>query len=168
MATSAAGRRATPPATIWSSARIGAATAGRRREGFPVVDVVHALHLSHPAVRPRRDAERRQGPVRLSGASVSKFLERSAAAPAPLVDFPAISTELIKAGFFEYLDFALQFIPADPARPRSAPSSLGLASGRTRLSPSRICQPTTGRRSRWAWLRAISRLSSTWRRSCTT
>ena len=32
--------------------------------------------------------------------------------PAPTIDFPKIDKELVKTNFFEYLDFALQFAPA--------------------------------------------------------
>jgi hypothetical protein len=37
-----------------------------------------------------------------------------AAPAAPAIDFPKIDKQMVKANFFEYLDFALQFAPAGP------------------------------------------------------
>ncbi|MBF7730554.1 DUF1254 domain-containing protein [Pseudomonas sp. N040] len=45
---------------------------------------------------------------------LSAYLQQPAAAAAPKVDFPAIDRDLAKQKFFEYLDFALQFIPPSP------------------------------------------------------
>jgi hypothetical protein len=46
---------------------------------------------------------------------LSAYLDKPAPAAVQSVDFPAVSTELVKSNFFEYLDFALQFAPASPA-----------------------------------------------------
>ncbi len=45
---------------------------------------------------------------------LSAYLRQPAPAPAPVLDFPVISRDLMKDRFFEYLDFALQFAPAGP------------------------------------------------------
>jgi hypothetical protein len=60
---------------------------------------------------------------------LSAFLGQPAPAPAALVDFPKIDRELAKKNFFEYLDFALQFIPPSaaekPLRARLASIGIG-------------------------------------------
>ncbi len=45
---------------------------------------------------------------------LSAFLGQSAPTAAPVVNFPAASAEIDKTGFFEVLDFVLQFAPAGP------------------------------------------------------
>ena len=45
---------------------------------------------------------------------LSAFLKRPAPAAAPAIDFPNIDKELVKTGFFDYLDFLLQFAPPMP------------------------------------------------------
>lgn len=44
---------------------------------------------------------------------LSAYLGEPAPPPAPKIDFPKIDKDLVKANFFEYLDFALQFAPAE-------------------------------------------------------
>src|SRR2546430_1214929 len=44
--------------------------------------------------------------------TLSSYLKQPAPPPAPAIDFPKIDKELVKTNFFEYLDFALQFAPA--------------------------------------------------------
>ena len=44
--------------------------------------------------------------------TLSAYLNQPAPAVAPTIDFPKIDKELVKKNFFEYLDFALQFAPA--------------------------------------------------------
>jgi hypothetical protein len=44
---------------------------------------------------------------------LSSYLKQPAPPPAPAVDFPKIDKELVKTNFFEFLDFALQFAPAE-------------------------------------------------------
>jgi len=46
--------------------------------------------------------------------TLSAYLKKPAPAAAPPVNFPKIDKDLVKTGFFEYLDFALQFAPATP------------------------------------------------------
>jgi hypothetical protein len=45
---------------------------------------------------------------------LSAFLKRPAPPAAPAINFPKIDKELIKTGFFDYLDFMLQFAPPMP------------------------------------------------------
>jgi hypothetical protein len=45
---------------------------------------------------------------------LSAYLKQPAPAAAPAINFPKINKEMAKTGFFEYLDFALQFAPAGP------------------------------------------------------
>ncbi len=45
---------------------------------------------------------------------LSAFLKQPAPPPAPVINFPKINKEMVKTGFFDYLDFALQFAPAGP------------------------------------------------------
>ncbi len=44
--------------------------------------------------------------------TLSAYLKQPAPPPAPAIDFPKIDKELVKTNFFDYLDFALQFAPA--------------------------------------------------------
>ena len=45
---------------------------------------------------------------------LSAYLKQPAPPPAPAIDFPKIDKEMVKTGFFDYLDFALQFAPPGP------------------------------------------------------
>jgi hypothetical protein len=45
---------------------------------------------------------------------LSSFLGTAPPPAAPAINFPKIDKELVKSNFFEYLDFALQFAPAQP------------------------------------------------------
>ena len=45
---------------------------------------------------------------------LSAYLKQPAPPAAPEITFPKIDKELVKTGFFQYLDFALQFAPAGP------------------------------------------------------
>lgn len=45
--------------------------------------------------------------------TLSGYLNQPPPRPAPAIDFPKIDKELVKTSFFEYLDFALQFAPAE-------------------------------------------------------
>jgi hypothetical protein len=44
--------------------------------------------------------------------TLSAYLNQPAPPAAPAIDFPKVDKELVKKNFFEYLDFALQFAPA--------------------------------------------------------
>ena len=44
--------------------------------------------------------------------TLSQFLKQLSPLAAPTIDFPKFDKELVKTHFFEYLDFALQFAPA--------------------------------------------------------
>lgn len=64
---------------------------------------------------------------------LSAYLSQPAPAAAPAIDFPKINKELVKTGFFEYLDFALQFAPAGPEEKeiREKLAKIGVGPGKT-------------------------------------
>jgi hypothetical protein len=64
---------------------------------------------------------------------LSAYLNQSAPPPAPTIDFPKIDKELVKTNFFEYLDFALQFAPAEPNEKeiRAKLARIGVGAGKT-------------------------------------
>jgi hypothetical protein len=64
---------------------------------------------------------------------LSAFLKQTAPPPAPEIAFPPFSAELAKEGFFEFLDFALQFAPARPneAAIREQLAQIGVGPGKT-------------------------------------
>jgi hypothetical protein len=64
---------------------------------------------------------------------LSAYLKQPAPPAAPAIDFPKADAELAKKGFFEYLDFALQFAPAAPEERgiREKLASIGVGAGKT-------------------------------------
>jgi hypothetical protein len=72
---------------------------------------------------------------------LSRYLNQPAPPAAPAVNFPKINSEMVKTGFFDYLDFALQFAPAGPEEKdiRAKLARLGIGAGKkfdfTALSP---------------------------------
>jgi hypothetical protein len=64
---------------------------------------------------------------------LSAFLKQPAAPAAPKIDFLPASTKGIKANFYEYLDFALQFVPPSPEANdvRAKLASIGVGPGKT-------------------------------------
>lgn len=64
---------------------------------------------------------------------LSAFLKQPAPPAAPQIDFPKIDKEMVKTGFFEYLDFALRFAPAGPEEKeiRAKLASIGVGPGKT-------------------------------------
>jgi hypothetical protein len=64
---------------------------------------------------------------------LSAFLNQPAPPPAPTIDFPKIDKEMVKTGFFEYLDFALQFAPPGPEEKtiREKLARIGVGAGKT-------------------------------------
>jgi hypothetical protein len=63
---------------------------------------------------------------------LSAYLGQPAPPPAPAIDFPKIDKEMVKTGFFDYLDFALQFAPAGPEEKeiREKLSRIGVGPGK--------------------------------------
>jgi hypothetical protein len=63
---------------------------------------------------------------------LSTFLKQPAPRTAPTINFPKINKELAKTGFFNYLDFQLQFAPAGPEEKeiRAKLASLGIGAGK--------------------------------------
>src|ERR1700760_1865318 len=65
--------------------------------------------------------------------TLSAYLKQSAPPPAPAIDFPKIDKELVKKNFFDYLDFALQFAPAQENENeiRAQLARIGVGPGKT-------------------------------------
>ena len=63
---------------------------------------------------------------------LSAYLGQPAPAAAPAINFPKINAEMVKTGFFDYLDFALQFAPATPeeAAIRAKLARIGVGPGK--------------------------------------
>ena len=63
---------------------------------------------------------------------LSEYLSQPAPPVAPVVSFPKINAEMVKTGFFDYLDFALQFAPAGPEEKeiRAKLARLGIGAGK--------------------------------------
>jgi hypothetical protein len=64
---------------------------------------------------------------------LSAFLNQPAPPAAPAIDFPKIDKAMLKTGFFDYLDFALQFAPAGPEEQaiRAKLARIGIGAGKT-------------------------------------
>jgi hypothetical protein len=64
---------------------------------------------------------------------LSVYLKQPAPPAAPAINFPKINNEMVKTGFFGYLDFALQFAPSGPEEKaiRAKLASLGVGVGKT-------------------------------------
>jgi hypothetical protein len=64
---------------------------------------------------------------------LSAYLKQPAPPATPEVNFPKINKELVKTGFFDYLDFSLQFAPAGPEEKeiREKLARLGIGAGKT-------------------------------------
>ena len=65
--------------------------------------------------------------------TLSTYLNQPPPPPAPAIDFPKIDKELVKTNFFEYLDFALQFAPAEANETeiRAQLARIGIGPGKT-------------------------------------
>ena len=63
---------------------------------------------------------------------LSAYLKQPAPPAAPAIDFPKIDKELVKTGFFDYLDFALQFAPPGPEEKeiRAKLARIGVGAGK--------------------------------------
>ncbi len=64
---------------------------------------------------------------------LSAFLKTTTPPAAPPVQFPRFDKELVKTGFFEFLDFALQFAPPGPEEQavRARLARIGIGPGKT-------------------------------------
>ena len=64
---------------------------------------------------------------------LSAYLKQPAPPAAPTINFPKINKELAKTGFFDYLDFSLQFAPPGPEEKdiREQLARLGIGAGKT-------------------------------------
>jgi hypothetical protein len=65
--------------------------------------------------------------------TLSAFLKQAPPPGAPAIDFPKIDKKLAKTNFFEYLDFALQFAPAEANEKdiRAKLARIGIGPGKT-------------------------------------
>jgi hypothetical protein len=65
--------------------------------------------------------------------TLSAYLKQPPPPPAPVIDYPKIDKELVKTNFFEYLDFSLQFAPAqaNEAEIRAQLAHIGIGPGKT-------------------------------------
>jgi hypothetical protein len=65
--------------------------------------------------------------------TLSAYLKQPATTAAATIDFPKIDKELVKTNFFEYLDFALQFAPAqeNAKEIRAQLARIGVGPGKT-------------------------------------
>ena len=65
--------------------------------------------------------------------TLSAYLKQPPPPPAPAINFPKIDTELVKTNFFDYLDFALQFAPAQENEKeiRAQLARIGVGPGKT-------------------------------------
>jgi hypothetical protein len=65
--------------------------------------------------------------------TLSAYLKQPATTAAATIDFPKIDKELAKTNFFDYLDFALQFAPAqeNEKEMRAQLASIGIGPGKT-------------------------------------
>jgi hypothetical protein len=63
---------------------------------------------------------------------LSRYLKQPAPPAAPAVNFPNINADMVKTGFLDYLDFALQFAPAGPEEKeiRAKLARLGIGAGK--------------------------------------
>src|SRR5271156_544572 len=64
---------------------------------------------------------------------LSAYLHQPAPPAAPAIDFPKINDKMVKTGFFQYLDFALQFAPPGPEEEaiRAKLARIGVGAGKT-------------------------------------
>jgi len=64
---------------------------------------------------------------------LSAYLKQAAPPAPPTINFPKIDKDRVKTGFFEYLDFALQFAPAGPEEKaiRAKLASIGIGAAKT-------------------------------------
>jgi hypothetical protein len=64
---------------------------------------------------------------------LSAYPKQPAPPAPPTINFPKIDKEMVKTGFFDYLDFSLQFAPAGPEEKaiRAKLTRLGIGAGKT-------------------------------------
>ena len=64
---------------------------------------------------------------------LSAYLHQPAPPPAPAINFPPITADMVKTNFFQYLDFALQFAPPGPEEIeiRARLARIGIGAGKT-------------------------------------
>jgi len=84
---------------------------------------------------------------------LSAYLHQPAPPPAPAINFPKVNSEMVKTGFFDYLDFALQFAPAGPEEKsiRAKLARIGVGTGKAfdfkQLSPTQQAAVGAGMKS---------------------
>jgi hypothetical protein len=95
----------------------------------PFTMAVYRTQLFNPADMPNVE----QVQAGYKAEPLSAFLKQPAPPAAPKIDFLPASSEKIKDNFFEYLDFALQFVPesAESKDVRARLATIGLGPGKT-------------------------------------
>ena len=124
--------------------------AAGHQEGVPLEHRVLARHLPHPALQPRRHAQRREGAGRLQGAAAVGVPEAAGAAGRAGDRLPEDRQGdwSRPTSSSTWTSRCSSRRPA-PRKKRSAPSSPASASARARSSTSRTCRSSTRRPSCW-------------------
>ena len=131
--TSAAAPPAMKPAITWWSAPTGRARPRRHQEGVPFHHAVLAGGLSAPSSSTRTTCRTWSRSRPATRCSRSPRISSSPRRPRPRRSISRkINKEMVKTGFFEYLDFALQFAPAGPEEKeiRAKLARIGIGAGK--------------------------------------
>lgn len=99
------------------------------RSSTPFSLALFRTQLFHPKDMP--NVEKVQAGYKVQ--PVSSYLKQPAPAAAPKIDFLPASSEKVKQNFFEYLDFALQFVPpsSEDNAVRTRLARIGIGAGKT-------------------------------------
>ena len=121
------------PATTWWSGRIGRAQRRRDQEGVQSSTLFSLAAYRTQLFDPDDIDNVKKVQAGYKVQTLSAFLKQPALAAAAAIDFPKIDKELVKTNFFEYLDFALQFAPAQENEKeiRAQLARIGVGPGKT-------------------------------------
>lgn len=98
------------------------------RSGTQIPFAIYRTQLFNPADMP--NVEKIQSGYKAQ--PLSAYLKQPAPPAAPAIDFPKIDKDLVKTGFFQYLNFAMQFAPATPdeVATRAKLARIGIGAGK--------------------------------------